>query len=241
MTRILSLRPFAFLLCIWVTVPEAHIAGQITPLDAGTISGNSYHNSELGFRYQFPSDWVVNETAAQEREIKVGHQIAWEDATSTKLGKDVRSRCARNLLFVTQHPAAMQMNGFNSSVFLIAVDPKCVPGVSFPTSVKDHEAIQRIAKQVVNHLKMSTVTDKGPVQLRAFDNAGRVMVQISQAFDIFISEPAGSTTQNIHTSILLMQAGQYWVLWRFATDTDYNLKKLEATKVFFDAETAEVK
>jgi len=235
MMRALRLRPFAFLLCICVTVPETRVAGQITLLDAGTISGNTYRNPELGFRYQFPNGWVVNDTATQQKEIAGGHQVAWDDARSKKLGDKAPGQCTRNLLFVTQHPAGMRLNGFDSSVFLMAVDPNCVPGVTFPTSVKDHEAIQRIAKLVVSHLKMSAVTDRGPVQLRAFDNAGRVMLAISEAFDIFISEPAGSTTQNIHTSTLLMQAGQYWILWRFAADTDYNLKKLEATKIFFDA------
>jgi hypothetical protein len=63
------------------------------------------------------------------------------------------------------------------------------------------------------------------------------MIEISQALDISIHEPARTTTQNIHTSLLLMQAGHYLVVWRFASDTDYNLEKLRATKIFFDAES----
>jgi hypothetical protein len=212
--------------------------GQIAQLDAGTISGNTYHNSELGFRYQFPSDWVVNDAATQQKEIAGGHQLAWEDATSRKLGDKAPNQCTRNLLFVTQHPAGMQVNGFDSSVFLMAVDPKCAPGVSFPATVKDHEGIQRSLKQILSHLKVSTVTSKKPIRIRAVDNAGRVILEISQLLNISISERGGTTTQNIYTSLLLMQAGQYWVLWWVASDTDYNLERLRTTKIFFDAEPA---
>jgi hypothetical protein len=203
-------------------------------VDAGTISGDTYHNSELGFRYQFPDDWVANETDT-EKEIEDGHQVAWEDTASKKL-REAPSRCTKNLLFATQHPAGMPTNGFDPSVLLMSIDPACVPGAIFPSSVKDQDGIQRSAKQIMSHLKMATVISRSPVQLRAFDIAGRVMIEISESFNISIHEPARTTTQNIHTSILLMQAGGHWILWRFAADTDYNLNRLRATKIFFDAD-----
>ncbi len=237
MMRMNGLGTFVLLLCTCVTVPAARTSAQIAPLDAGTISGSTYHNPELGFRYQFPKGWVVNDTATREKEIDAGHQVAWEDA-ATKPGNKAPSRCTKNLLFVTQHPAGMQVNSFDSSVFLMAVDPKCVPGVSFPTAINDHEATLRIVKQIVSRLKTSTVISKTPIRLGAFDKAGRVMLESSQVLNISLNERGGTTAQSIYSSLLLMQGGRYWVMWWFTSDTDYNLQKLLATKIFFDVEPA---
>jgi hypothetical protein len=230
----LRLRMFTLLLCGFVTVLGAYTSAQIVSADPGTISGDTYGNSDLGFRYKFPNGWVVNKAATQEKEIEAGQQVAWEDPTSRKLGVKAPPQCTKNLLFVTQHPAGMPVSGFDSSVFLMAIDPTCLPDVSFPTSIKDRESIQRIAKQIVSHLKTTTVVSTGPVQLRAFDSAGRVMLEIKQFFHISIREPARTTTQSFYSSMLLMQGGRYWVLWRFVADTDYNLEKLRETKIFFD-------
>jgi hypothetical protein len=61
------------------------------------------------------------------------------------------------------------------------------------------------------------------------------MLEISQSFWISTHEPGSTTTQNIRTSILLMQAGEYWVMWMFAGSDDVQLGELKATKIFFDA------
>lgn len=225
---------FVLLLCTCVvsTVPAN---SQIASLDAGTTSGNTYINSELGFRYQFPSGWFVNGTATQEKEVAAGHQVELHGDTSTKTGSQGPNSCTKNLLFVTQHPLGMGLMGYDSSVFLLAVDPKCIGGAAFPTSVKDHEGVQRTAKQIESHLRKDTVDGAGPLRLHAFDNGGRVMIELSQPLNISVHERGNTTTQSINSSVLLMKADPYWVMWWFTSDTDYNLEKLRETKIFFDA------
>jgi hypothetical protein len=170
----------AILLCSYLAV-HAHsqssanlsaLDDRVARLGDGTISGNAYHNAELGFRYQFPSGWIVNDKATQERAVAAGYQFVWADDPSAKREGKVAHQCTKDLLFVTQYPEEMRSNGFNPLAFLIAADPKCVPGVAFPSSVKDHEAIQRIANQLGVFFKTSSVTSRSPSRIRAFDNAG---------------------------------------------------------------------
>jgi hypothetical protein len=235
MMRTHRLGTFALLLLTCVTLCGTRAIAQIAPLDAGTTSGNEYINTELGFRYQFPGGWFVNDTATQEKEVAAGHQVELHGDTSTKASSKGANSCTKNLLFVTQHPPGMGLMGFDSSVFLLAVDPKCIKGAAFPTSVKDHEGVRRTAKQIQSHLRKDTVTGSGPLRVRAFDNGGRVMIELSQPLNISLHERGNTTTQSINSSILLMEADPYWVMWWFTSDTDYNLERLRETKIFFDA------
>jgi hypothetical protein len=124
---------------------------------------------------------------------------------------------------------------FNSVVLLMAADPNCAPGVTFPASTKDRDAIQRIANHVLSYFKPSIGASAGSVRVRAFDNAGRVMLEISQSLSFSTNEPGNATFySNIHSSLLLMQAEQYWVMWMFVTDDDAELSQLRATKIFFN-------
>lgn len=247
-------RVFPIVLCSCLAV---HTLGQSTPLTSdpseanriaglsdGTISGNTYHNAELGFRYQFPDGWIVNDKATRERAIADGDQFVWGEDLLTKREPRAARQCTKDLLFVTRYPEGMRTNGLNPMGFLIAADPKCVPGVVFPSTVKDQEAIQRITSQLGIYFKTSTITSRSPTRIRAFDNGGRVMLEASQSFSIVTHQPGRDTLQNIRSAILLMQAGEYWVMWMFASDDDVQLAKLRASKIFFDpgqAQPAETK
>jgi hypothetical protein len=241
----LRLGVFAALLCTCLAV---HMHGQspssrsdisgpdrIAQLSDGSVSGNMYHNAELGFQYQFPKGWIVDDKPTQQRTVADGRQFVWGDETSAKRERKAARQCTKDLLFVTRYPEEMRSNGFNPLAFLIAADPKCAPGVTFPSTAKDHEAIQRIANQLGIYFQTSTITSRSPARIRAFDNGGRLMLEISQSFWISIHEPGGTTSQNIRSSILLMQAGEYWVMWMFAGSDDVQLNELRATKIFFDA------
>jgi hypothetical protein len=51
-------------------------SSRIGQLSAGVVSGNAYKNDGLGFTYEFPAGWVVNDKAIQDRTIEAGHQFA---------------------------------------------------------------------------------------------------------------------------------------------------------------------
>jgi hypothetical protein len=64
------------------------------------------------------------------------------------------------------------------------------------------------------------------------------MLEISQSFTFSTHEPGTSTVQNISSSVLVMQARDYWIMWMFMGDSDTQLDQLRATKIFFDAASA---
>jgi hypothetical protein len=227
-----SMQAFAQAVSPKADVSEAYRIGQ---LENGSISGDVYHNAELGFRYQFPHGWVVNDKATQERALQAGRQFVWGDDTSTKREKKAARQCTKTLLVATPYPEDMRLDRFDPMVFLVAADPRCVPGINFPSSVKDHEAIQRIAGQLGTYFKTSTITSKSPAHIRAFDNAGHVMLEISQSFSTSSYQPGVTTLQSIRSSILVMQARDYWVMWMFASDDDPQLEQMRATKIFLDS------
>ncbi len=215
-------------------------ANRIAQLSDGTTSGNMYHNAELGFRYQFPKSWIVNDRATQDRAVAARRQFVWGDYISAKREREAEPQCTQDLLFVTRYPEEMRLNQFNPFAFLIAADPKCAPGVTFPKTVKDNEAIQRIASALGVYFKTADVTSRSSTRIRAFNNDGRVMLEISQSFSITTREPGRTTFfHNIRSSVLLMQASEYWVMLMFASDDDVQLEKLRATKIFLDGGPAE--
>jgi hypothetical protein len=208
-------------------------ATRIALLSPGSISGNVYRNEELGFRYEFPQGWVLMSKSPQEKVAEAGHQFVWGNSPTVQEEHEAESQCTRNLLFVTRHLEDSKVGQFNSRVLLMAVDPKCAPDSVFPKTVDDREAMQRIAKQIVQYFKIGAKSSTEPARVRAFNNAGRIMVEISQSFTV--SDPAESETATILSSTLLMQAGDYWVMWMFAAHDKKELEELLNTKIFFDA------
>jgi hypothetical protein len=208
----------------------------LAQLDVGQVSKNTYHNPQLGFSYEFPRGWVVNDKATQKRTLEAGHQFVWSDDSPTKAKKKDDRQCTKDLLSVSRFPEEMRMGGVDSPLaYVVAADPKCAPGVSFPTTVKDHEAIQRIASQLGIYFKSLPVLSKSPAHIRAFENAGRVMLEISQSYTFYLHEPGNSRAPSIDSSVLAMQAHDYWVMWMFIGEGDTELDQMRASKIFFDA------
>jgi|HubBroStandDraft_6_1064221.scaffolds.fasta_scaffold391880_2 hypothetical protein len=208
----------------------------IADVSDGTISGNMYHNAELGFRYEFPVGWSVSDKAVQAKAVVAGYQFVWADDTSARREANAARQCSKSLLLATKYPEEMHVNEVNSLALLIAADPNCLAGASFPRTVKDQAAIQQIANHLGTYFKTSTTTSQGPIQIRAFENAGRIMLEVSERFSINRHEPGTTTVQHIRSSVLIMKAEKYWVMWMFASGDDGQLEKLRGTKMFFDAE-----
>jgi hypothetical protein len=205
-------------------------------LAAGSVSAGMYSNPALGFRYEFPGGWVANDKATQQRAVLSGQQFVWSDDPELKLDHKSGTHCTRDLLLVTRHPEGMQSNGFNPLAFLIAADPACALPVTFPRSVKDKDSIQNIASQLGIYFRTYEVTSRTPSRIRAFENGGRVMLEVSQSLTVSRHDPGSTITQVIRTSVTLMQAGDYWVMWMFAADNDTDLDRLRTSKIFFDAQ-----
>jgi hypothetical protein len=215
--------------------PNAYEDKGIAALSDGTISGNTYQNPDLGVRYEFPSGWSANDLAAQRQAIADTRQVVWTDDSDPRHKHKAERQCTKELLMVTQYPEEMRVNDFNPFVLMIAADPKCAPGVTFPSTVKDREPMDRIITHLTTYFRTAAVSSKSPAQIHAYDNAGQVILEVSQRLRIDTHQPGTYTVQDIHTSVFLAQVDKYWLMWMFVGSDDGQLARLRATKIFFDA------
>jgi hypothetical protein len=143
--------------------------------------------------------------------------------------------CSKDLVFVSRFKEEMRPNGSNSIAFLIAADPKCLPGAKYPGNVKDREAVQRIAAHLGVYFKVAASTSTTDSKVRAFENGGRVMLEVSQPWTLQTHGPATSTVDNLESSIWITNAGKYWVMLLFASGDTADLATLRKSKIFFDS------
>lgn len=205
-------------------------ANRIAQLSAGSISGNVYRNEQLGFRYEFPQGWVLMSKTTQTRGPEGGHEFIWGNSPSVQKEHEEASQCSRDLLFVTRYLEDPTPGKFNARVLLVVGDPKCAPGSRFPKSVDDREAIQQIARQFTQYFKAVGMPWTEPARVRAFNNGDRLIIEILQSSAQGQSGPA-----SIFSSLLLMEAGDYWVMWMFEAGDKQELEELRNTRIFFDA------
>jgi hypothetical protein len=208
------------LACCWVRA-QVPAVEKISGLSNGTVSGNMYANPDLGLRYQLPGGWTVG-----EKETAVSHQFAWVDDPSAKTPSSSPRLCSKNLLFVTKHPEGMKLNSFDPMALVIAADPTCFREITYPKSVKEREAIQKSASQFLSHLQAPGSVVRGAARVRAFDNAGKVMLEISRPLSITTREvtfASITTIQNVNRSILTMPVNGYWVIWIFVSGDDVDM------------------
>jgi hypothetical protein len=128
-------------------VPSSNRIGQ---LSSGVVSGNTYKNDALGFIYEFPAGWVVNDKAIQDKTIEAGHQFAWGDSPSAAREHAAFQQCARVLLMATKYPEGSKTGKYNPLATVIAVDSACSPGTHFPVSIDDHDAIREAGQQLAH-------------------------------------------------------------------------------------------
>ena len=213
--------------------PDSPQSAGIAQLSDGTVSGNVYHNPDLGFQYEFPKGWAVNDKKTQREAIAAENQFVWTEDTSPKRKPKAGRPCAKSLLFVTQYPEEMRTNAFNPLVALIVADPQCMPSASFPRTIKDQDAIQRIASHLGQYLETLNIRERERPRIHAFENSGRVILEVTARYFPTTLQPATMTTMDIVTSTVVIPVGKYWVVCMFAGGDDAQLAWLRATRVFF--------
>ena len=152
---------------------------RIGKLDPGTITGNTYKNDALGFRYEFPAEWIVNDKAVQDKVIEAGHQFAWGNSPTAAREHEAARGCMRVLLMVTKFAEGTKTEEVNPGVTILAVDLQCSPGAYFPKSLDDQEGIKAIAQQLMQSFAGTPFISKGNNSVRAFVVQGHIMLDIS--------------------------------------------------------------
>lgn len=204
----------------------------IARLSPGTVTGNMYSNDQLKFRYQYPSEWTLMSKAPGNEFFGSGATFFAGNSVAVQAEHEAANQCAKRLLFVRRFLENPPSGQFNPVVVLLAADPKCVSRFGFPKSATDGESIQQVARDVLAYFKPEDAKLLGPSRVRAFSNAQHIMIDISQSFSL--SVPAAIAPPNIRTSMLVMQSGEYWVIWEFAASDNAELEELRNTKVFLD-------
>ena len=237
-----------FLIVVVLSVWAPHAHGQppaqtpsspqpdgIAQISDGTISGNVYHNPDLGLRYEFPKGWAVNDKKTQRDSIAAQDQLAWTEDVAPRRKAHSRRQCAKELLFVTHYPENMRTNGFNPFVLLIVADPQCIDGPTSPTSAKDQDVIQRIAANIGMYFETLNIRAIERPRIHAFENSGRVILELSARYGLTTVDPATARYFEVMTSTVVIPMGKYWLVAMFAGGDDAELDWLRATKMYFES------
>lgn len=223
-----------------VSTPDSVKDAGIALIGDGTVSGNVYHNPDLGFQYEFPKGWAVNDKKTQRVAIAAKGQFVWTEDVSPIRKSNAGRQCAKNLLFVTRYPVEMHTNDFNPLVTLLVADPQCIPGASYPSTAKDQDAIQRVASHLGVYVETQNIREKERPRIHAFDNSGRVILEITARYAPDIVNTPNVTTLEIVTSTLVIPVGKYWMVCMFVGGDDAQLAWLRTTKMLFDSSPAGV-
>jgi hypothetical protein len=206
-------------------------SSRIGQLSAGVVSGNTYKNDALGFTYEFPSGWVVNDKAIQDKTIEAGHQYAWGDSPSAAREHAAFQQCARVLLMATKYPEGTKTEGYNPLVVVIAVDAACSPGAHFPSSVDDHDAVKEAAQQLVHAFIGTPFVSKGKNSVTALVIQGHVTLEVSGS--LHVNSPASNPPLDIYTSMDVTELNGFWVGWAFASGSQSGLQEMKNTNITF--------
>ncbi len=209
-------------------VPTDIRIGQLNP---GAISENVYTNDALGFTYQFPAGWVVNDEATQNKIVEAGHRAAWGDSPSAARDHAAFQQCGRILLLATKYPAGTKTKEYNPLVTVTAIDPACVPGLHFPTSMDDRDAMKETAQQLFGSFAIPSSISKGNNTFGSLMIQGHLMLDVTGSFHV--NPPGSDKPLEIYFSMDFTQLNGYFVGWSFATGSQSELRELKNTKIGF--------
>ena len=196
---------------------------RIAHLQAGTISGNTYRNDELGFRFEFPAGWVVNDKATQDDVMDIGHQFAWGNNPTAAREHEIAQGCGRPLLMVTKAPEGTKTETLNSLIFIFVADLACGDAsVQFPTSLDDHDGIRQIGQQLIRMFDGTPFMSKGQNSLKASMVQGHVLLEFSRASQISI--PSRNVSVDVYTSMNFSQSNGYLICLGFETGANPNCR-----------------
>jgi hypothetical protein len=210
------------------SIPSSNRIGELT---VGTVSGNTYKNDALGFTYEFPAGWVVNDKATQDKTIEAGHQFAWGDSESAAREHEAFQRCSRVLLMVTKAPEGTVTGEVNPMIVILAVDLECSPGAYFPKTLDDHDGIKAMAHQLVHFFAGTPFVSKGDNSVRAFLVQNQLILDTSGAFQVTPS--GGKAPLDVFTSIDVTELNGYLVGWAFMSGSQSGLQDLKKSNIVF--------
>ncbi len=203
---------------------------RIRLLNEGVISGNTYTNDALGFEYELPAAWVINDKATLESTMKTGHQFADGYTRSAARGHELFEECARVLLFVTKHPEGAKIEELNPLVYVIAADPACFPNAQFPASVIDRDGMRQAVRQLMGSFAGTPFVAKWEdSSVNASAVQGHLMLDVSGS--LAVDSLSRKLPLNVFTSCVFTETKGYWVAWGFESGSLEGLRKLKNARL----------
>ena len=193
-------------------------------LDSGKLSDRVYSNSYLGFSFDFPLDWHP-ETGTSLRIPENAAHTTQASASNASEQSKYSEQCMRLLSSATKYSPDDQQEAFNPKIMVLAADPSCfAPGVKFPESVHDNEAIQVFGQELVHAFAGTPFLGPHSERLLAANVSGHIFLEMPSGTAVPVS---GSTLlRKIHTALVLTELRQYWVIWLIESDTESELNHL---------------
>ena len=210
------------------SMPDVNIA----ELDAGSLRGNLYVNSSLGFSYHFPEDWVRSGQAHLQQTSETSNA---EAVPSRPQSSSTPDRCLRVLSSFTRYDEHEHRLDFNPRVTLLAADPSCfLPDMKFPASLEEKDAVKSYGEALVHSLVGTRLIGRDMIKLFGIDLNAHIFLEITSSN----AEPvAGSSLlRKIHTDMTLTTMRNAWIIWLFESDTEAEFSKLLRTSISFDSE-----
>jgi hypothetical protein len=198
-------------------------------LDPGLVSDGSYTNSFLGFSFQFPTGWSVEDGRTEGK--AVGTPASLKTTTHTEIGS--ADPCIRSLFSAHKLPPGSRSPDFNSHIMILAADPACfAPDVEFPSSVHDHSALQFLGAALLRAFAGSPLLGQNANSIRAVDLRGHIFLELPSVAAVPI--PGSTLLRKVHKSFVLANMAHYWVIWLFECDTESELSRLMKASLSFE-------
>ena len=212
--------------------PERHI-------DAGKLEGGTYRNAALGFTYQVPSGWVVEAQGAvlpaleRAREQESPDLLDIGTPTAGAAERQLMKLCSRTLFSLwakapgPEGPIAYDDFG---EITLSAIAAECFPGVKFPSSSTDRQAMRDFLLQMVlAHPILRDMRDA-----KAFTSDGVVFLILRGTIGFKV--PNDELSRRLSVAMAITERRGYLLTWFFAAPHDSELQPLLAKRVGFDPE-----
>jgi hypothetical protein len=213
--------------------PEGHI-------NLGKFEGNVYHNTALGLTYQVPPGWITEAQGAVlpaiERARAKDPDVELFDLGSTATGaaeRKLMKLCSRTLFSLWQSkPGADGQIPYDDfgEVTLSAIASECFPGVRFPASSTDAQALRDFLLQIgLTHPILREMRNA-----KAFTSDGVVFMVLRGIIGFKV--PDDELSRRLSVAMVITQRRGYLLTWFFAAPHDSELQLLLAKRLEFDPE-----
>jgi hypothetical protein len=208
-----------------------HPSGRIEDLSPGIVSGNNYTNGALGLSYQFPAGWSLADKATQDKVTETGHEAAWGNSPRAAREHEMAQKCTKVLLWTSKYPEGTHTGDVNPLIVLLAADPDCFPSTKFPASSDDEETIRQLGQVLVRSFGDTIFGEQESMKLGTLGAQGHLFIAVSGVSrQSFLGRAAPI---EIHNSMVLTPANDFWLIWIFSSGSEAGLQELRNTNITF--------